>query len=309
MEKTLHPILLLTLATLFVGCEPEKPNDNMFYLQGHRGARGLLPENTIASFMQAISFGMNTLEMDVVVSKDKKIVVSHEPFFSSETCLDDSAQAIEPDRESMYNLYQMDYEAIKKFDCGSIPHPRFPEQQQLPSYKPLLSKVIEQIESYTEANMLPAMLYNIEIKCTPEGDGIFHPSPDEFADLVLDIVFMHKIESRVFIQSFDVRPLQYIHKEKPAIRLALLVENPEGPEKNIEKLGFTPYAYSPEFIYVDDALMAWANKNNLLVIPWTVNSPDDMQKMISFGVNGIITDYPDRLKTVWFSKKKQDDIL
>ena len=263
-------------------------------IQGHRGCRGLMPENTITAMIKAVEIGVSTLEMDVVISKDKMVLLSHEPFLSHEICLTPDGQQILEKDERSYNLYEMNYEEIKLCDCGTKIHPRFPGQEKLAVYKPLLAEVIDTVEQYLLAHSLPPVWYNIETKCSPDGDGVFHPEPKEFIALLLDVLKDKNILDRTIIQSFDVRPLKVVKIKFPNIKLALLVEDIQSPAENIKKLGFIPDVYSPYYLLVNDELMKYAQKNKIKVIPWTVNDTNDMKRLIELGVDGIITDYPDR---------------
>ncbi len=264
-------------------------------IQGHRGCRGLIPENTIPAFIEAVKLGVTTLELDVVISQDQQVVVSHDPFLSHVICRTAEGQPIIEEEEKKYNLYQMLYQEIARCDCGSSPHPQFSEQKNFPAYKPLLANVIDTIEQLITAQNLPPVVYNIETKSDPKGDGIFHPAPDKFTDLVLSIIQEKNIEDRIVIQSFDVRTLQQIRKKQPSLTLALLVGNTDSFEKNLDKLGFTPQIYSPHFQLVDQDLIGLAEKKGLSIIPWTVNEPEDIQRMVNLKVDGIISDYPDRV--------------
>ncbi len=267
----------------------------VFDIQGHRGCRGLLPENSIPAFIRAVELGVTTLEMDIVISKDNQIIVSHEPFLSSMICLDSARKTISETTEKNYNLYQMTAQTIQKCDCGSTPHPRFPEQQKLDVRKPLLSAVIDTVERHIQKHNLYPIRYNIEIKSMPEGDSIYHPEPQEFSKLVYDILVEKQIENRTSIQSFDVRPLQFMRQQFPEIALVLLVEGETSNHlQALENLGFMPEVYSPYYPAVNQELIEYAQKNNFLVIPWTVNEVEDMKRLKTLGVHGIITDYPDR---------------
>jgi len=265
-------------------------------LQGHRGCRGLMPENTIPAFIKALDIGVTTLEMDVVISKDKQVVVSHDPFLSHEICLKSDGSDIWANEEKKYNIYQMYSSELVKYDCGSKPHPRFPEQQKLKVNKPLLIEVIETSERYAKQKNLRAPLYNIEIKSVASTDKIFHPAPDEFSELVVGILETEEIIERTTIQCFDVRVLQYLHKHYPELTLAYLVENTDAPEKNLKLLGFTPNIYSPEHTLVNEHLMQLAHNKKMKVLPWTVNTIKEAQQLINLGVDGIITDYPNLFK-------------
>lgn len=272
-----------------------------FDIQGHRGCRGLLPENTIEAMKKAIDLGVTTLEMDVVISKDKQVLLSHEPFLSHEICLDKNNIEITSSNESSYNLYNMNYSDIKNCDCGSKIHPRFLEQQKLKTYKPLLSDVIDFTENYIAKNYPGRVIqYNIETKSDPKGDTIYHPLPDVFFDLLVAVIQSKKITERTYIQSFDVRTLQHIHKKYPEFKTVLLVENKLSIANNLKRLGFLPDVYSPEFVLLNAKKVKYLQKKGIKVIPWTINKKEDMQKIIDFGVDGLITDYPDR----YFELKK-----
>ena len=136
--------------------------------------------------------------------------------------------------------------------------------------------------------------YNIETKSAMEGDGIFHPKPEPFVDLLLKVIEEKNISDRVYIQSFDVRTLQYLHKIKPEMKTVLLVENKLSIKENLKLLGFIPNVYSPEFILLNKKAIRYLHRKNIKVIPWTVNETTDMEKMIDLHVDGLISDYPNR---------------
>lgn len=262
-------------------------------LQGHRGARGTMPENTIPGFLEAIDLGVTTLELDVVISKDNKVVVSHEPFFSHVISSDPDGNQITKDKEKDYNLYKMDYETIKKFDVGMTVHPHFPDQKKIKVYKPLLSEVINQVEEYCEKNNLHKMNYNIEIKRVPQNDNKFHPSADVFVSLVLGELEKYSFDRRITIQSFDVETLQIIRSKTNKYKLSYLIENKNSIEENLNKLGFTPEIYSPDFAILNKNDIKKCHKLSMKVIPWTVNERADVDSLLNWGVDGIITDYPE----------------
>lgn len=275
-----------------------------FDIEGHRGARGLVPENTIPSFLKALEFGVDTLELDVVVSKDNKIVVSHEPWFSHLISLDKNDKPIPEETEKEYNLYKMKYSEIKKFDVGSLGNKNFPEQQKMKVYKPLLKDVFGEVQKYIRKNKLKQVRYNIEIKSTPAGDDVYHPAAAVFARMIYDEVLANKMQKNVIIQSFDVRPLQELRKLPVKLPLALLVMNKDGIEKNLANLGFQPDAYSPHFSLVDEATVAYCRARRIKIVPWTVNEIADLERMKTFDLDGIITDYPNRAVTIFRARKK-----
>ena len=267
----------------------------MIDIQGHRGSRGLMPENTIPAFLKAIDLGVTTLEMDAVISKDGRVVVSHEPFMSHIICRDSEGREISEEEERTYNLYEMTYEEISQCDCGSKLHPGYPEQQKLSVSKPLLSEVIREVEAYVQKKQLNPIRYNIETKSTPEGDGIFHPGPQKFVDLVMDVIVEANISQRTSLQSFDTRTLKYAHRQYPDIELALLIGNKKKLDESLEELGFVPEIYSPYFKLINKNNVRLAHEKGMKIIPWTVNNPRDIKKMLSLNVDGIISDYPNRV--------------
>lgn len=264
-------------------------------IQGHRGCRGLMPENTISAFIKAIDLGVNTLEMDVVISKDLKVVLSHEPFLNHEICSGPKGETLDTLNERSFNLYRMTYEEIRLCDCGSKVHPRFPEQATLKTFKPLLESVIDTVERYIAYKKRSPVNYNIEIKSSPEGDNLYHPVPAIYTDLVYNVIKEKKITPRAILQSFDPRVLNYIHSRQFPVRTAFLVENTNGFAKNMALLHFTPTIYSPYKDLVDAALLKVCRKRHLLLIPWTVNEPKEISVLLKLGVDGIISDYPDRV--------------
>lgn len=272
------------------GCNSDsmKPLD----IQGHRGARGLLPENSIPAFIYAAELGVTTLELDVVVSADSKLVVSHEPWMSSKICSHPDGTAVAKDEEMKLNLYKMTYEEIKKYDCGKRGNRLFPQQKKLEVFKPLLSEVIDPIEKLSGQKKRKPIHYNIEMKSMPAGDGRYHPAPSDFARLLLQEIKKHRIQKRVIVQSFDVRTLKEMDRLDKKIRLALLADS-GGFAAHLTMLGFDPAIYSPNYRMVSMALIKHAHDRNILVIPWTVNDSAEMKKLIDWGVDGIITDYPD----------------
>lgn len=264
--------------------------------QGHRGARGLYPENTIGGMEEALKYPVTTLEMDVVLSKDLKVVVSHEPWMNEDICLDAEGKRV---RNKEYNLYKMDYTEIQKFDCGSLPHPKFPQQQKVTVGKPTIDQLIEVTEVTLKRLNRENVQYNIEIKSTPEDekDG-FQPDVAKFSDVVIKTIREKIPVTKFTIQSFDWRVLQYINKTYPDVRLVALKEDNVNPAKDLKKLGFKPYVYSPYFKALKAKHVEAFHKEGVKVIPWTINEVKDMEEMLEMKVDGIITDYPDRITLV-----------
>lgn len=293
--------VLILVPTILLTCSCNRTEDygKPLYaeldVQGHRGCRGSLPENSIAGFLQALEWGVNTLEMDVVISRDLQVVVSHEPTMSHHICLDRLGDEIDQTAQFQFNIYQMDYREIMNYDCGSLTAPGFPDQQPAPGPKPLLKDVIKAVESRTEELGRAPVKYNIETKSRPEFDNIFHPDPARFVELVLTVVNEYDLAARTTIQSFDPRTLKEVKKQAANMSTALLVDNISSPLQNLIELGFEPAIYSPHHRLVTRSLVRYLHEKKIALIPWTVNDPDRMESCIEMGVDGIITDYPERL--------------
>lgn len=270
-----------------------------FDIQGHRGARGLMPENSVPAFLKALESGVDTLELDAVVSRDNEIVVSHEPYFSAEISLDENGAPIPFEKQKEYNLFKMDYRQIKLFDVGSLGNRRFPEQRKIKTHKPLLAEVFRETQKYIRENRLKQIVYNIETKSTVAGDNVFNPPPAVFARLLYDRIIKSKMQRRVTIQSFDVRTLQQFRKFPVKMPLVLLIENRDPIAENIERLGFEPDVYSPHFRLVDDETIKFCRAKKIKIIPWTVNEIADLERMKKLNLDGIITDYPDRAAKIF----------
>lgn len=274
-----------------------------FDVQGHRGARGLMPENTIPAFMYAIDAGVTTLEMDLAITKDGQVVVSHEGWVTAAIGLDTLGNPIKEKDEKKHNIYKMNYKDVAKYDVGSKVNERFPDQQKMKVSKPLLKDVIMTVEDYIKGHALYEVDYNIEIKSEPEGDNKFHPKPAEFSDIVFNLIDQYLPWDRVVIQSFDFRVLKYWHEKHPEVRLSALVENLNTIDENLKALGFTPAIYSPEFHLLSKDEIRSCHTKRMRVIPWTVNDPKEMEELKSWGVDGIITDYPDKAKQLGYTLK------
>ncbi len=266
-----------------------------FDIQGHRGARGLLPENTIPGFLAALDLGATTLEMDVVVSKDHRVVVSHDPWCARAICLQPDGSRIPLLRERTHRIYEMTYRQVAAYDCGSLQAPGFRRQRNRPAVKPLLEDVIDEAERHAAKIGRTVCCYSIETKSRPEWDGIYHPDPPTFARLLLDAVEKMKVTDRTIVQSFDVRTLQEVKRMNRSVRLSLLVGKRKAADLdvNVRRLGFDPSIYSPHEASVDEALIARAHERGLRIIPWTVNQAARMVRLRDLGADGLITDYPD----------------
>jgi len=271
-----------------------KPLSGTFDLEGHRGCRGLMPENTVPAFIKAIDLGVTTLEMDVVITKDSQVVISHEPFFNHEITTKPDGNFVTEAEEKSLNIYQMTYDEVKAYDVGMKPYPGFPHQEKIHAVKPLLKDVIDSVEAFILQNHKQPVQYNIETKCTPATDNIYHPAPDKYIELIVAVIEEKKIEDKTIIQSFDIRSLQYLHQYYPSVKTSLLIDDDD--EKpfalQLKNLGFIPTIYSPAFRLVTPLLVKQCHDTGIKLIPWTVNDKTEIERLKKLGVDGIITDYP-----------------
>src|SRR6476469_2847957 len=183
--------LIASIALLTSSCavHHSKSTINMtFDKEGHRGCRGLMPENTIPAMMKALELGVTTLEMDAVITADSQVILSHEPFFNHDITTKSDGTTIPEGEERNYNIFKMTYAETQTFDVGLKPNSRFPKQQKMAATKPRLGDVIDRVEAYIKENKLPPVGYNIETKSTPATDGIFHPKPDVFVQLLMQVI-------------------------------------------------------------------------------------------------------------------------
>lgn len=266
-------------------------------IHGHRGCRGIFPENSLEAFQHAVELKIDTLEFDLVLTKNHEVLISHDPYFSHETTTLADGSNLAPHDEHTFNLYLLDYSDIKKVDVGSKLHPRFPEQKKIKTHKITLDVLL----NYLKENNIHIQL-NAEIKSRIEWDNVYHPNIETFSDVVIKKFAEYQVLDHLIIQSFDTRVLKYIHTQYPNIRLSYLVENGYSIQHNMERLTFVPNIYSPEFVQLTNEDMIWAKQQQVQVIPWTLNTTEEFKKAIDLSVDGIITDYPDLLLAYLNSK-------
>ncbi|MEO8128955.1 MAG: glycerophosphodiester phosphodiesterase [Bryobacteraceae bacterium] len=244
-------------------------------VHGHRGARAMRPENTLPAFEYAIQVGVDVLEMDVSVTKDDVLVVSHNPTLLPSICTGPQPNAV---------IRELTLDELRKYDCGTLKNRNFPSQQPVPGTRiPTLDEVL--------TLAAPSKVeFNIETKifaARPE----YTPAPEEFARLMLAEIRKHHLESRVILQSFDFRTLHAMKRLAPEIRLSALYE---GAAKDFVAIAREAGAeiVSPHYTLVNKQQVAVAHKAGLQVVPWTANTPKDWDMLLEAKVDAIITDDP-----------------
>jgi len=289
-----------------------------FDIEAHRGGRALFPENTLVSFANALSMGVDTLEMDLGVTRDDVIVVSHERCLNPDLARGADGKYIAPPGIA---FAQLRLEDVKQYDVGQI-RPgsayaaQFPDQRAVPGTKiPTLKEVIELVRKSGDQHVR----LNVETKIDPSHPKE-SPEPARFVALLLDLLQAEKFSDRVMVQSFDWRTLQLVQKRAPSIpTVYLTVQAGSVPTVSLDKAsvwtaGFDPAEHgkslprtikaaggaiwSPFFGDVTPALISESHALGLKVVVWTVNKPTEMARLIEMGVDGIISDHPDILRKV-----------
>ncbi|ABB23037.1 glycerophosphodiester phosphodiesterase family protein [Pelodictyon luteolum] len=257
-----------------------RPLSGSFEIQAHRGARSLFPENTIAAFIGAADLGIRVVELDLIVSADLQLVVSHDPWIN-----------VHGGRRPIYAMHSED---VAGYDCGA-PDPRFPLQQRIRASRPLLCDVFRAVDIHLAgAGPGELMAYNLELKSWPSRDRLFHPPPALFARLVLDAALSAGVLGRIRIQSFDWRVVREAWKRMPAIPYGILVERAGAIRPSLRHLGFRPQWLNPHYCLATPALVRHLHASGIQTAPWTVNDPGLMLRLRDIGVDGIITDHPER---------------
>jgi glycerophosphoryl diester phosphodiesterase len=270
-----------------------------FFKEGHRGGTGLAPENTIPAMIKGIEAGANVIEVDVYTSKDGKVIITHDPHINWKISLTKDGKELTEEEAKKFPVHHMNYYDIRKFDVGSKPYPAFPNQQKIKTYIPLLGELIDSVEQYTNTKKLPKVIYNIELKTSTTFDSVYNSKPEELVDAVMAIVKNKSIGNRFYIQSFDKRPLQYVHNKYPNVAIGFLLSNLSTFDENIKQLGFVPHIYSPHFKLLTAELVLQCKASKCKLVVWTVNTKEDMKRVVDMGVDGVITDYPN-----WLSELK-----
>lgn len=261
-----------------------------FPIQAHRGARSHFPENSLYAFSQSVQAGFRMVELDVVISGDGKIVVSHDPWFNPNIC-GKNQQLL----QQKIPLYQLTYEEIKTYDCGSFGHPHFPQQQKVSVHKPLLEEVLIWANQQ-EKEIGEQLVLNIEIKTKKSWEKKGMPFYTVVCDSVLSLLQKHQRSEKDILQSFDVRVLNYLYQKNPKLTLSYLVGNALGIKQQLGKLKFSPSMYSPHYRLVNAKIVKYAHQQGIKVIPWTVNQLSDFIKLYHLSVDGIISDDPQLLQ-------------
>ncbi len=306
----LTPMIRLAFAALLI-CLPV----HAFDLQGHRGARGLMPENTLPAFQKGLDLGVDTLECDMAITKDGVVVIHHDLWLNPDIARGPDGKWLESRGPA---ISELTFEELQKYDVGRIkPGTKyakdFPHQESVDGTRiPRLSELFDLVKKSGNTKVG----FDCETKVSPLERSATLP-PDEFARKVVSEIRKHGMAARTMVQSFDWSTLQVIQKEAPEIRTMYLSSprtlKPEADGKPSPWLaGFAPESHggtvpkavkaaggkiwAPNQTYLTPELLAEARSFGIIVIPWTVNDPAMMAKLLDMGVDGIISDRPDLVK-------------
>ena len=311
--------VLLAAAALATPLLAQTPPD--FDLQGHRGTRGLAPENTLAAFAKALEIGVTTLELDLALTKDGVLVVSHDPYINPDIARDSDGKFLDARGPLIRSLTLAE---VKQYRLGILrPGTRYAQNfpQQQPAENERYPTLKEVFDLAREAGK--QVRFNIEIKTDPTRPDDTAPI-DEFAVAVVDLLRAENMVDRVYVQSFDFRPLLVVKKKDARIKTACLTIERDFDNVQRGRAGASPWlagfdiddeqfiaiivkkigcsVWSPFWRDATEPRLNHAHELGQKVIPWTVNDPKDIGYVIDMGFDGVITDYPDRARKVMQEK-------
>jgi glycerophosphoryl diester phosphodiesterase len=266
-------------------------------VQGHRGARAVLPEESIPAFVHALEVGVDTLELDLVVTRDGHLVVVHDLTINDTLCLRANGERL----TTRPPVRSMTLAEVKALDCGSLVNERFPKQTAVPGAKVVtLAEVFELVER-SPAPAARKVGFNVEMKSLPARPELT-PPPDEFARKILDEAARHRMLDRVMIQSFDHRMLAAVKRRTPSVPISLLIDGTLPDLVGLARVAGAEVV-SPNVEWITAGDVKDLHANGIRVIPWTANTPDEWRYLAGIGVDGIISDDPAAL-VEWLRAEK-----
>jgi glycerophosphoryl diester phosphodiesterase len=259
-----------------------------FDLQGHRGARGYAPENTLPGFERALAMGVTTLELDVGVTRDGVVVIHHDRALNPDLARAPDGRWIGEQRPLIHAL---SFSELQRYDVGRI-RPGSEYARRFPHQAPIDGTRIPRLsELFAIAG--PTVRFNIETKISADAPQDTLP-PEPFARALIAEIRKAGVEARSTVQSFDWRTLKVVEREAPGIATAYLTGSRDADPEKVHAAGGR--IWSPDFATLTPQNVAAARRLGLKIIPWTVNERADIERILKLGVDGIISDYPDRVR-------------
>ena len=276
-------ITIFIFLRLYVYTKGNNNNNNNVEIQGHRGARGNYPENTLSGFRYAIENDIDTLELDLQMTKDKEIIIYHDKQINTTICSHPSAL-----------IKDLSLSEIQKYDCGSKQNPNFPQQkivvgERIPSFKELIEMV--QNEYYYKSIKM-----NVEIKTKQNVDA--DEEVYEFTNKLIEMIHQYNLQNKITIQSFDTRALEYMKQIDSKIKTSFLIERAQPINDEIIQLAkkLNVQIITPDYHLIDKNIVDKLKQHGFEVWSFTINDVDTLRQQVKYGVNGIITDYPKQMK-------------
>lgn len=261
------------------------------FLQGHRGCRGYYPENSLSAFKHAISLGVDAIELDVVISQDKKVIIAHEPYMPADLCLTPDDKRISAAEEKSYNLYKMSAAEIARWSYGTLEYEKFPQQKKVKSHRLELAEMMRLLDE-TTLDYHPQL--TIELKSHPNGDDLFHPKPNQYAAMILQAIDQLPEHWPVALQSFDLRIIKALDALQSPFPLIVLNDNKKLEIEDIcDDLKFVPEGYGLHHTLIDEETVEACLSLGVELSAWTVNDLKETERLFGLGVRNIITDYPE----------------
>ena len=249
---------------------------------GHRGCRGIYPENTIEGFKKAIELGVDGIELDVVVNKNQELVISHESYIDTNYCLTNKI-----DTESL-NIYKMNISEIQDIDCGSKFVKEFPNQLKVKEKKPTYKEFKKELIDY-QGDIL------FEIKCDNDLVNEYFPNYEKYAKIIFDETRYSRHFDKIHFMSFDYRILNELFKIMPDSKYIYLSSNKEF-EKEMKLLNFEPFGVGIDFNIINQKTIDLVHEKKQIIYGWTINDEENSKSLTSMGLDGVITDYPNIIK-------------
>ena len=268
-------LLSLLLSSLIMG-------QGEYKIFGHRGCRGIYPENTIEGFKKAISFGVDGIEFDVVVNKNQELVISHESYIDTNYCLTNKL-----DNDSL-NIYKMINAEIKKIDCGSKFVKEFPNQLKVKERKPTFKEFKKELNEYNGDILF-------EIKCEYNLVNEYFPEYENYAKIIFKETRYSKQLDKIYFMSFDYRILNELFKIMPNSKYIYLSSNKEF-EQEMKFLNFEPYGVGLDYNIISQKIIDFVHNKKQVIYGWTINDKENSKTLTSMGLDGVITDYPNIIK-------------